>query len=298
MDRMVVFASDRVLHRVLPSNKERYCFTVWLDGAHTNPDEEIFLRERHLQLVHDDVVSAAAFFQASPLQRLLSRAVYEDQYEQSLKECMQDAPGGALMLEAHSEHMIAHRKNPAMVQCVTIIQKYAHIEPKAFSSQQDEVDDSESDDSCVMAGEVDDFADLMDECDEALQSSQAVQPEATREKPAWNFSTLQGDTQLRGLSADSRLQLQQKQEEETSHRKFEATGRIKSRIGASEGEGVDVAEMLAAMRLEGYSMTFEEYDYHQVSQLRALGTERLRQTLEELGVTVDDAHRIEIVVFS
>ena len=32
-DRLAVFLSDRVLHRVLPSKKERFCLTVWLDGV-------------------------------------------------------------------------------------------------------------------------------------------------------------------------------------------------------------------------------------------------------------------------
>jgi hypothetical protein len=36
MDRAVIFLSDVVLHRVLPANKPRYCFTIWIDGMNVN----------------------------------------------------------------------------------------------------------------------------------------------------------------------------------------------------------------------------------------------------------------------
>jgi hypothetical protein len=33
---MVIFRSDSVLHRVMPSDAERYCVTIWLDGVNMN----------------------------------------------------------------------------------------------------------------------------------------------------------------------------------------------------------------------------------------------------------------------
>lgn len=45
-------------------------------------------------------------------------------------------------------------------------------------------------------------------------------------------------------------------------------------------------------------MTFQEYEYTRVSQLRQLGNALLKTTLCELGVTQDDAHRIEGVVLA
>ena len=46
MDRLVIFRSDRVLHRVLPASAPRYCFTVWLDGAEgtINGDDDVNLK--------------------------------------------------------------------------------------------------------------------------------------------------------------------------------------------------------------------------------------------------------------
>jgi hypothetical protein len=32
-DRMVLFSSMHLLHRVLPSAVERYCFTIWLSAG-------------------------------------------------------------------------------------------------------------------------------------------------------------------------------------------------------------------------------------------------------------------------
>lgn len=41
------------------------------------------------------------FLRHSPVQRVLSRGVYEEQYEQSLRDCMAGSEGFAEMLEAH-----------------------------------------------------------------------------------------------------------------------------------------------------------------------------------------------------
>ena len=98
MDRLVVFASDRVLHRVKPSFAcERYLFTMWLDGTGVNKPEDTGLRAKHLALPRGRL---AATLRASPLQRALSRAVYASEYEDSLRECFFDAEPPPLALEA------------------------------------------------------------------------------------------------------------------------------------------------------------------------------------------------------
>ena len=40
-DRLAVFLSDRILHRVLPAKTERFCLTVWLDGEGMNAPEDV-----------------------------------------------------------------------------------------------------------------------------------------------------------------------------------------------------------------------------------------------------------------
>lgn len=46
----VIFRSDRVLHRVLPCNAERFMLTVWIDSPDVNPPEESTLRISRSQL--------------------------------------------------------------------------------------------------------------------------------------------------------------------------------------------------------------------------------------------------------
>lgn len=46
----VIFRSDRVLHRVLPCNAERFMLTVWVDSPDVNSPEESTLRIGRSQL--------------------------------------------------------------------------------------------------------------------------------------------------------------------------------------------------------------------------------------------------------
>ena len=85
---VVMFRSDMILHRVLPLNgalhgpkSPRCCFTVWIDGSSTNKDEEVNLRAKNLQ------ESFIPTMTVNPIQRSLSRAVYDDLYKQALSDC-------------------------------------------------------------------------------------------------------------------------------------------------------------------------------------------------------------------
>ena len=92
MNRTVLFLADQVLHRgtcaalvelarvvigtntavVNPAVKPRVCFTIWMDGPHTNTDEAMFLKANQLTM------ASLPLLQATPLQRTLSRAVYDE----------------------------------------------------------------------------------------------------------------------------------------------------------------------------------------------------------------------------
>jgi hypothetical protein len=84
--RAVLFYSDRVLHRVLPSRKRRVCFTIWSQGTNVNCKRDVALSKDVLQFTSYD--DAVRFFAQSPLQRVISRAVYSDEYVESLLECI------------------------------------------------------------------------------------------------------------------------------------------------------------------------------------------------------------------
>ena len=84
--RAVFFYSDRILHRVLPSKVKRVCFTMWFNGSDVNTKEDVVLSKEHLKFSSYD--DAQSFFTKSPLQRVVSRAVYADEYLESLLQCI------------------------------------------------------------------------------------------------------------------------------------------------------------------------------------------------------------------
>ena len=84
--RAVFFYSDCILHRVLPSKSRRVCFTIWCNGMNVNSKDDVMLSKEHLQFTSYD--DAERFFARSPLQRVISRAVYDEEYLQSLHECI------------------------------------------------------------------------------------------------------------------------------------------------------------------------------------------------------------------
>lgn len=84
--RAVFFFSDRILHRVMPSKTRRVCFTMWCNGVKANTPKDVVLTKEVLQFRTYD--EAQSFFTTSPLQRVISRAVYSEEYLESLLECL------------------------------------------------------------------------------------------------------------------------------------------------------------------------------------------------------------------
>ena len=104
MRRTVVFRSDLIVHRVLPSNAERHCFSIWFDGTDTNTKDKQQLTREHLQFSSWE--NAISFFASSPLQRVISRAIYREDYEQSLVESL-DKEQAALARGDHARQVQA-----------------------------------------------------------------------------------------------------------------------------------------------------------------------------------------------
>ena len=110
--RLVLFLSDTVLHRVLPSRAAiRYCFTIWLDGASTNGPAALRLDARK---PCDEALLL------DPAQRLLSRAVYSEEYAESIRDCFATTPGQRdAVLAAHERHVASMMANQAFARLVT-----------------------------------------------------------------------------------------------------------------------------------------------------------------------------------
>jgi Rps23 Pro-64 3,4-dihydroxylase Tpa1-like proline 4-hydroxylase len=128
-NRLAIFYSDRTLHRVMPSYADkRYAMTVWIDGDFVDPTTGQSTNASVLNLnanqALSDVGATAKMLSQTNAQRALSRAVYADEYEQSLVECMSTARGAEEMLEAHYEHCRAVKKNAALRSLVDAIREY------------------------------------------------------------------------------------------------------------------------------------------------------------------------------
>ena len=125
MGRLVLFRSDVILHRVRPSRAVRHCFTVWVDGSKVNGPDDVNLKAKHLEM-RDSPLAAATLFRQSPLQRVISRALYAEEYEDSLRACMAEPAGvgemeqraAKAMLAEHSARVKALRDNPQLASFI------------------------------------------------------------------------------------------------------------------------------------------------------------------------------------
>ena len=112
-----MFLSDRVCHRVAPSDAERFCLTVWVDArdeTDANRPEDATLRVAPEERLN--VAALAGRLRVAASQRVLSRAVHREQYERSLRECMRSAPREQMeaMLEAHAKALREVEANEAL----------------------------------------------------------------------------------------------------------------------------------------------------------------------------------------
>ena len=102
-----------MMHKVLPSHEERYVLTWWLDGEDTNSPSDMQLQLTQSQM--DDLPIWAASLRNSPTQRIISRSVYEEEYETSLAACMGGTKGCEEMLNCHKKQ-IEKQKSHQMLQ--------------------------------------------------------------------------------------------------------------------------------------------------------------------------------------
>ena len=131
MDRLVVFKSDRILHRVLPSYHERYCLTIWLDAPEEkiNQKEDMMLKVTQAQMngEPEEWENFLGYLRGSPVQRLLSRAVYEEEYINSIEECMKDTEGLHVMLSTHKQHIERMKQNMGLWMLIEKLKDYRLI---------------------------------------------------------------------------------------------------------------------------------------------------------------------------
>lgn len=120
-DRMVIFKSNSMLHRVEKSFKERFCMTFWIDGSNTNIPEKTELR-LHKSSIED--IDNTIKKLRSPLQRSLSRYIYQEEYEESLYDCMNGAEGCEEMIASHHFHVKSIEKNILLKNLVDALRNW------------------------------------------------------------------------------------------------------------------------------------------------------------------------------
>ncbi|GLC68387.1 hypothetical protein PLESTF_000685600 [Pleodorina starrii] len=104
-DRLVLFASTRMLHRVMPSTApNRCCFTIWLSQSR----RRAFVRHtpslaslEPASLPSEDPAAAARFLMHPSVRQHVCKLVYASEWAKSLEESHGDSEARSAMLEQH-----------------------------------------------------------------------------------------------------------------------------------------------------------------------------------------------------
>uniref|UniRef100_A0A7S0WU31 Prolyl 4-hydroxylase alpha subunit domain-containing protein n=1 Tax=Pyramimonas obovata TaxID=1411642 RepID=A0A7S0WU31_9CHLO len=94
MDRMVLFSSPNMLHRVLPSRRPRMCFSVWFSS--TKPPSRTGLAPAAVA-----GASATELLGDHRYRRMLARAAYAEEWAESIRQSHAESDARALALDAH-----------------------------------------------------------------------------------------------------------------------------------------------------------------------------------------------------
>eukprot|EP00467_Chlorarachnion_reptans_P002744 CAMPEP_0114525634 /NCGR_PEP_ID=MMETSP0109-20121206/22541_1 /TAXON_ID=29199 /ORGANISM="Chlorarachnion reptans, Strain CCCM449" /LENGTH=310 /DNA_ID=CAMNT_0001707253 /DNA_START=78 /DNA_END=1010 /DNA_ORIENTATION=- len=100
-ERMVMFSSANMPHRVMPSAVQRYCLTLWLSKARSNPDSGKETEKKAVQEVlrGGDKPSADTMLQPA-CRRLLSKMMLSEEWSRSIEEAHE--PGVARDMALHN----------------------------------------------------------------------------------------------------------------------------------------------------------------------------------------------------
>jgi Rps23 Pro-64 3,4-dihydroxylase Tpa1-like proline 4-hydroxylase len=115
---LVLFRSDLISHRVNPEKlgSRRFCFTIWFDSLNVNSDDEVNLRAKHLTREFISVLKT------SPIHRSLMRAVYDEEFKSSLKDCFGEGTRELMIsLKMHEAHIAPLLKNPQVAEFVKVL---------------------------------------------------------------------------------------------------------------------------------------------------------------------------------
>ncbi|PNW74928.1 hypothetical protein CHLRE_12g504100v5 [Chlamydomonas reinhardtii] len=123
-DRLVLFASTRMAHRVLPAAAPRCCFTIWLSQSR----RRAFVRQApSLSALEpsspDDVAAAARFLLHPAVRQHVSKLVYAEEWARSLEESHGDSDTRGAMLEQHHKEVDIIRRS--LAKYLPVVEKLA-----------------------------------------------------------------------------------------------------------------------------------------------------------------------------
>lgn len=108
MDRMVLFSSPNMLHRVLPSQRDRFCFTIWFHS-----------RRKHMPAAPVDPPAASGeaepagalrFLMQPHVRKHVARLVFADEWEQSIVESHPASQSRDQAVEKHRSDVVLIQK--------------------------------------------------------------------------------------------------------------------------------------------------------------------------------------------
>lgn len=96
-DRLVLFSSSRMLHRVMPSfAMHRTCFTMWFSGIKNEPDNDLEDTKLNLSEAspHDRLLN-------SKLRNLIAKIIYAREWADSIEQSHSDSAARNMALQKH-----------------------------------------------------------------------------------------------------------------------------------------------------------------------------------------------------
>jgi len=111
-DRLLLFFSDKTLHRVLPSQSQRVCFTLWFHGDSIDPPPV-------------EASGAEGWFaalQQPATQRYISKALYDKEFVQSIKDA--HGPYAKPLLDIHREDVERIQQTPGLGAVVSYLKNF------------------------------------------------------------------------------------------------------------------------------------------------------------------------------
>ena len=101
-DRMALFSSPHMLHRVLPSAANRFCFSIWFHARKRPPNPGLGAEGPPDP---DDLEGTWKFLSSRNVRKHVMKALYADEWETSIRESHADSTERGRAIDTHREEV-------------------------------------------------------------------------------------------------------------------------------------------------------------------------------------------------